>query len=175
MNICLSEMRALPEGQPAPNFIVLLGDRYGWRPLPYAIPAEEFERLLPLVSIEEREKLLWHAEQPDSQRGWYRRDDNAVPAEYVLQPRQRGSRYEGYAAWESDVEKPLVAALERAARISGLNEAGLVKYTYSATGQEIASGALKVEDAPEHVFGFFRSITNPEVVRRLSGQRFRGV
>lgn len=28
---------------PKANFIVLLGDRYGWRPLPFAILADEFE------------------------------------------------------------------------------------------------------------------------------------
>ena len=32
------------------------------------------------------------------------------------------------------------------------------KYTTSATEQEIIIGALKVENAQEHVFGYFRNI-----------------
>ena len=45
MKICLKEIARCQEVTPRPNFIVLLGDRYGWRPLPEQIPAEEFERL----------------------------------------------------------------------------------------------------------------------------------
>ncbi len=37
--------RALPRVTPRPNFLVLLGDHYGWRPLPPQIPAEEFDAL----------------------------------------------------------------------------------------------------------------------------------
>jgi NACHT domain- and WD repeat-containing protein len=158
MKICLAEIARCQKVSPRPNFIILLGDRFGWRPLPYAIPVKEVERLLPLVSVEERERLLWRADQPAEQRGWYRRDDNAVPAEYVLQPRRRGSRYEDHDVWEREVEKPLGAALERAALRAGLNEDALIKYTHSATGQEIAVGALKVPNAQGHVFGFFREI-----------------
>ncbi len=29
---------------------------------------------------------------------WYRRDDNAIPSEYILQPRK--DEYESYALWE---------------------------------------------------------------------------
>lgn len=39
-----------------------------------------------------------------------------------------------------------------------LDDEARLKYTASATHQEIASGALKVDDAPEHVFCFFRTI-----------------
>jgi WD40 repeat protein len=160
MKICLGEIARCQKVSPRPNFIVLLGNRFGWRPLPDAIPAEEFERLLPLISDEEQDKLLWRTEQPEEGKGWYRRDDNAVPAEYVLQPRQRGSSYKDYGFWESKVERPLVAVLERAALAAGLDEDALAKYTLSATGQEIVRGAMQVEDASAHVFGFFRSIRN---------------
>lgn len=161
MKICLGEIERCRQVSPRPNFLILLGDRFGWRPLPAAIPAEEFERLLPALSADEAEAALWRPEQPDAKKGWYRRDDNATPAEYVLQPRLRGARCEDYVDWESEVERPLAAAFERAALGAGLAEAALVKYTHSATGQEIAAGALNVEDAPAHVFGFFRALENP--------------
>lgn len=47
-----------------PNFVLLLGERYGWRPLPQRITGRQ---------------------SPDAR--WYRRDTNAVPASLLLQPR----------------------------------------------------------------------------------------
>ncbi len=144
MKICLTEIERCQKVSPRPNFIVLLGDRYGWRPLPYAIPAAEFDLLLPHLTEKERGLACWREGQPADAQGWYRRDDNAVPAEYVLLPRQKGTRYEDYDTWSDEVERPLVAALERAARQAGLEEDALAKYTLSATGQEIVRGAMKV-------------------------------
>ncbi len=46
MNICIQELKRCQEMSPKPNFLVLLGDRYGWRPLPAQIPADEFKALL---------------------------------------------------------------------------------------------------------------------------------
>ena len=86
MKICLGEIERCQKVSPRPNFIILLGDRYGWRPLPYAIPAEEFERLLPHLTPAERSLACWR----EDESGWYRRDDNAVPPEYILQPRAEG-------------------------------------------------------------------------------------
>ena len=45
MKICLGEIERCQKITPRPNFIVLLGDRYGWRPLPPDIPAGEFEQI----------------------------------------------------------------------------------------------------------------------------------
>jgi len=41
MNICFQELTPCQEMSPRPKFIVLLGDRYGWRPLPAQIPAKQ--------------------------------------------------------------------------------------------------------------------------------------
>ena len=38
MNICLGEISRCQQTTPRPNFIVLLGDRYGWCPPPSQIP-----------------------------------------------------------------------------------------------------------------------------------------
>ena len=45
VKICLEEIARCQEITPRPNFIILLGDRYGWRPLPSEIPASEFEEI----------------------------------------------------------------------------------------------------------------------------------
>src|SRR5262245_55597622 len=40
--ICLGEVAAAKR-YPSPNFLILVGDRYGWVPLPFAIAEDEFE------------------------------------------------------------------------------------------------------------------------------------
>jgi len=146
MKICLEEIVRCQRVTPRPNFIVLLGDRYGWCPLPYEIPAGEFEEILHTLSDAGDKELLTH---------WYRRDDNAVPPVYDLQPRT--GEFVGSPKWEP-VERHLRSVLLGAIKGLPLENDKRLKYTASATEQEIVYGALKVEDAREHVFCFFRTI-----------------
>ncbi|MGA9453580.1 MAG: DUF4062 domain-containing protein [Verrucomicrobiia bacterium] len=39
MRICFDELRRVQEISPKPNFLVLLGNRYGWRPSPPRLAA----------------------------------------------------------------------------------------------------------------------------------------
>src|SRR5689334_16386508 len=87
LNICLEELHRCQRVTPRPNFIVLLGQRYGWRPLPPHINAAELETLAGFLDRSARALVIWEVSQPKTAKGWYRRDDNAVPAEYFLQPR----------------------------------------------------------------------------------------
>ena len=94
MRICLEELRRCQTLSPRPNFIVLLGNRYGWRPLPAQIEAREFEELLAQVPDADKALLTtdgpvpaWRDGQQVARLGWYRKDLNAVPAMYVLQHR----------------------------------------------------------------------------------------
>ena len=41
----MEELRRSQEVSPQPNFLILLGDRYGWRPLPEEITEAEFQSL----------------------------------------------------------------------------------------------------------------------------------
>jgi hypothetical protein len=50
MRICLDEIIRCQKTTPRPNFIILLGNRYGWRPLPADIPKKEFEGIAERVS-----------------------------------------------------------------------------------------------------------------------------
>ena len=38
MSICKAELKRCQELSPRPNFIVLVGERYGWIPLPEIVP-----------------------------------------------------------------------------------------------------------------------------------------
>lgn len=144
MDICLREIKRCQATQIKPNFIVLLGDRYGWLPLPTRIPATELD--------------------PRPVAGdWYKLDENAVPAEYVLQPRT--GIFTNPDIW-SVMEELLHARLESATRGAGISGKAIEKYTQSATHQEIVAGLGDSEVDRQHVFGFFRE-PSAESDRRL--------
>jgi len=45
MRICFEELRRSQEISSQPNFLILLGNRYDWRPLPEEVSEDEFRRL----------------------------------------------------------------------------------------------------------------------------------
>ena len=183
MRICMEELRRSQEVSPQPNFLILLGDRYGWRPLPEEITEAEFQSLKAKATAQGELEAL---------ETWYRCDNNAVPPVYVLRSRRpedrplgdtndytvgtRKTRDNPDAAdtpWEL-VEKALWHIINRAFPPSPANLVGrfrrilgrdkplpsLVKFQTSATEQEIWHGALRVADAPRHVLAFSREIGN---------------
>lgn len=146
MRICLEEIARCQRLTPRPYFIALLGDRYGWCPLPYGIPAGQFEEILRNVPETGERAFLSH---------WYKRDENAVPPIYDLQPRT--GAYANSAKWKS-IEHYLRSILLEAVNKIPLEPDQMVKYIASATEQEIFQGILRLQDAAENVFCFFRSI-----------------
>lgn len=158
MAICLVEIQRSQRLSPRPNFIVLLGDRYGWQPLPAEIPAGEFARIESRLREPEARHLLG---------AWYRRDDNAVPPAYILRP--RAGELADYAAWEREVERPLHAYMQQALAGLPLPEPALQRYEASATEQEIYHGALTVPDAAKHVYAFCRTIDGLPADAHASG------
>ncbi|KAM9358458.1 NACHT domain- and WD repeat-containing protein 1 [Symphorus nematophorus] len=71
----ISRCRRISAG---PHFIALLGNRYGHRALPRLIPDKQFEALL--------SKLSKNPEGVKQLSQWFKKDNNAVPPTYVLQP-----------------------------------------------------------------------------------------
>jgi WD40 repeat protein len=130
--LCLQEIARCQRTAGRPNFLALIGDRYGWRPPPAAIPDVEFERVLGAIDGEAAAELV---------RSWYRRDDNARPAEYRLRPRADA------AGWRS-IEAVLTRTLREAARRSGLGAEARLKYEASATEQEIVRAVLGPDGDP---------------------------
>ena len=57
---------------------LLLGHRYGSRPVPSAITSKEFQLLRDVVKCSEADVTLLDT--------WYKCDENALPPEYILQP-----------------------------------------------------------------------------------------
>jgi len=152
MRICLSEITRCQRITPKPNFLILLGDRYGWLPLPEKILKTEFERLTPFWD-EAEQALIGH---------WYRLDENALPAEYRLQPKTE--EYRDPQRW-APLEASIRDGLQKAADSAALPEDARAKYFASATHQEILHGVLHplpgLEEARKHVFAYAREMQNP--------------
>ena len=151
MEICLNEIRRCQQITPKPNFLILLGDRYGWQPVPAKIPQTEMDLLFPSFSSEVQ-KLV---------NDWYKLDTNAIPAEYVLQPRK--GAFSEYGKWKP-IETDLRENLRTAALKANFDNGALIKFTTSATHQEIIAGALNpsygTAEPEEHVFVLSRQINN---------------
>lgn len=174
MTICMQELQRCKEVSPKINFITLLGDRYGWCPLPSRIPKTEFESLLRKIANDSDLALLAFNEAypPVNRRtGWYRLDQNARPEpEYVLRPRVPGmvrDALQTSASSELEAEKrdwierceiPMRRILIEAIEACGWppGDPRRRKYEQSATHQEIETGALMEHDCKGHVFAYFR-------------------
>jgi hypothetical protein len=99
INLCLEEFARCQQFSPRPNFLILLGERYGWCPPPAGIPQQEFETLEPQFSPEGKGLI----------DAWYALDENALSTSpdgtaggtYELQPRH-GEReaWADHQAWE---------------------------------------------------------------------------
>lgn len=90
--------------------------------------------------------------------------------QWLLKPR-KDAPYNNHKLWESEVERPLREILLEATAGLDLPDEARLKYGASATEQEIARGALRVEDAREHVFCFFRKIKGLPEDGRAEGFR----
>lgn len=133
--ICFDEIRRCQELSPQLNFLIMAGDRYGWKPLPVEISKEEWG-------------ILTEDEDCDSQlknmmKSYYRQDLNSLDEKYILRPADDAGRAAG--------EKRFHRLLERQAR-KKLPEAAARKYSTSATEQEIQLGYLDADKYRENTF-----------------------
>ena len=162
LELCLSEVRAC-KTHLHPNFLIMIGDRYGWVPLPFAIEVEEFEELYSLAPDDAKTLL----------NTWYKKDLNQIPASYILQ--ERRDEFVDYNLWEK-VEEELRNIVHFSVYNSSLSEEQKRKYFLSATEAEVEEGiipylnptkfqteTLLKEDSTlldmdkEHIFAFFKS------------------
>ena len=141
VNICMEEIKRCQEKSLAIAFIALLGDKYGWRPLPPSVEADEFEALLQLIEQSDRELIT----------RWYLRDDNSVPPCYLLQPISRqfpihsadkDERSKAFEDW-CRVEKRIRSHLRSAAeKVGQKEEEAKQKYIVSLTQLEVEKGVV---------------------------------
>ena len=150
LQICFNEIARCQKVSPKPNFLILLGDKYGWQPIPEIIPEDEMNSILDKIEGKEKELI----------QIWYQLDKNAIPPELVLQP--KGDALKDYKDW-GPIEKELLNTLRNAVDKLPFTPEQRIKYLASATHQEIIKGALNPpadSGRPEkHVFAFSRTIS----------------
>jgi hypothetical protein len=175
MRICLEELRRSQEISPQPNFLILLGNRYGWRPLPEMISVKQYNKLAEAATAIDTES---GGKTHDILKQWYLQDENNLPPVYVLQSRIGTPCETDEAAWQG-VQDALWAMINRAYDPSSLDVGRfrqppmdererfgqppfpeIVRFQASATEQEIWGGALSVEKPEQHVLACFRQIRN---------------
>lgn len=160
--ICLDELRRCQNTSPRPNFIILLGNRYGWRPLPEEIEAKEFEEIAAKAqSLKLDESLL---------REWYQLDTNAVPAVYYLRPRRQDTDEANGKWWTDNVEQPLRnLRLQCIDALWAKDDPRRIDYERSLTEREIMAGALNpaANEDLDHVFAYFREVDYLDAVTQV--------
>ncbi|MFM8350955.1 MAG: DUF4062 domain-containing protein, partial [Actinomycetales bacterium] len=137
VDICLRELERCQGTSPQLHSIVLIGQRYGWRPPPVRVSGELMD-------------VLRGADTQDPVLACYAHDLNAVPAEWRLLP---------HVAWPNDFrgdrgEYELISRLHRLAELAGV---GNRPEFWSITHREVAQ-ALQSGTAPPLVY--VRSITD---------------
>ncbi|MEC1525678.1 DUF4062 domain-containing protein [Neobacillus niacini] len=151
MDICINELRRCKELSPKPNFLILLGNRYGWRPVPNKIEKHEFEMILEWLKNHDLSGYNLFQE-------WYQEDRNQLPSAYRLLPRM--GKYEEVEVWEG-IEGKLRSIFDEVVEQLPFSDEQKDHYLLSATEHEIREGAFKQEDAADHVFAFFREFNHP--------------
>lgn len=156
MQICIDEVKRCKDAL-TPHFAIMLGERYGWIPLPAQVEANEFEQVKEVVldKFRDDKKVKEYLEL------WYKKDENSIPVEYQLQPKLT-PEHQDCNYW-GDVENTLRNAFKEVVENElkdKLTDAQKSKYIKSATEQEIAEGLFENVENKENIYFYSRNFTN---------------
>ncbi|XP_063311499.1 NACHT domain- and WD repeat-containing protein 1 [Pelobates fuscus] len=174
--LCMKEIEFCRRTSMGPFFIGLVGQRYGFRPIPRIINEEEFIILYNKIQRNDSDaQLLTH---------WFWKDMNAVPPNYILQPITVHLPYYGdtnparadlqmqdMKKWRW-IERQLTLALRSAA--TDAQKEGLItseqkhKYFKSVTEYEIEAGLLASKTNELRSVMFFREVKDLEFSAKRS-------
>ena len=85
VSICQQEIKRCAAVGTKPNFLLLLGNSYGWCPLPSEIESETFASIVSRLKASEDSRGRRRAGRLSR---WYKLDNNAVPPSYALKTRR---------------------------------------------------------------------------------------
>ncbi|XP_064619858.1 NACHT and WD repeat domain-containing protein 2-like [Lineus longissimus] len=170
-NICLKEIETCQRLSIGPNFVVLLGNKYGYRPFPVCISEDEFDLIVAA--------LLEEGIDIDVLVKWFHHDENAVPPFYRLQTISKVLEHyndnENEDLKKADQRKwgKIFAELQDLLRVGSklcaeqghLTEEEVEKYFISVTEQEIKVGILEQSDPKSHCFCLIRNL--PDIITHL--------
>lgn len=164
--LCMREIQNCQRLSMGPNFVVFLGQKYGYRPIPTYILSSELQMIRDELSATGNDVTLIDT--------WYRKDSNAVPPISVLQPissilinfnnkRIPKLQAEDQAIWWDTLAK--FQKLFRKAAIALYQQGKMDKdamhnYYMSVTEREVINGILNVKNTKNHCLAYIRYINN---------------
>jgi hypothetical protein len=165
---CLSQLALCQATSLGPSFVLLLGQKYGHRPLPASLPAAHFEPMvegLASLNVEAGVKLL---------RKWYQKDTNFVPPLYVLQPitsilpnflNQKKPQLQqvDQEEWFNtmlQLQKFVLKGVEFLKHNNIITEKELAFFKMSVIEREFTRGILEAKDTKEDCLAFSRVLQN---------------
>ena len=153
-NICFEEIRRCQEYSPAPNFIVLSDDYYGWIPIPASISLFCWEKISACLEKTDPPALSFL-------KGWYRKDTNDLEGAYILQDQCVCSQNGEVLTLDQSVEQQISDILFPAAQAVFADDYSLrVAFGGSMTEQEINLGLFSQEGAGRHTLVMIRETDN---------------
>ncbi|XP_060597437.1 NACHT and WD repeat domain-containing protein 2-like [Ruditapes philippinarum] len=177
-SLCMQEIDNCQRLSIGPNFIVFLGQKYGYRPIPTHIDADEFNMLRDCIQNEADELELIDV--------WYRRDYNTIPAVYILQPissiltnfnnkrKKRLMETDRKTWW--DILGRLQRILRKAAQVlfiaKKFDREQMHNYFMSVTEREITRGILKAKNVKDHCLAYVREIENINITLLRFAEKF---
>ncbi|KAJ8277483.1 hypothetical protein GJAV_G00075650 [Gymnothorax javanicus] len=165
--LCLQEIQSCKRMSVGPTFTVLLGNRYGYRPIPRLIPENEFEVLLSKLAKDEEGVALLTK--------WFWKDENCIPSTYVLQPITTHLKHyddtepESYEKRDNDIlawrtTEEHILRLLRAAALQAEEDGVFTpeqrhKFFKSVTEWEIEQGLLTFQKGDSSAMLFVRELS----------------
>ncbi|KAJ1085603.1 hypothetical protein NDU88_005733 [Pleurodeles waltl] len=175
--LCLKEIDTCQKMSVGPTFIALIGNRYGYRPVPRVIEEKEYNVL--------RARVLGDDSAIELLDRWFWKDENAVPPVYLLQPitthlrhyddkdpAHREQQQCEVTSWRS-TERQLTAILRHAAQLA--EQEGMFsktqkhKYYKSVTEWEIEFGLLTSDTSEPSGVIFLRDLQ--DIDQHLTDER----
>lgn len=165
MQICIDEVKRCKNAL-TPHFAIMLGERYGWIPLPDTVEATEFELVKNAVlnKFKDNNKVKEYIEL------WYKEDTNSIPAQYILQPKLT-PEHQDWKYWgkvESTLRDAFKSVVGNELR-DKLDDEQKSKYIKSATEQEILEGLFKNKEHKDKIYFYNRDFTN---IDKISEKEF---
>lgn len=151
LDVCLQEIRRCKKLSPSPNFVVMVGNRYGWEPPQSRIQNDVMSALFSVAQSSEVDLL----------EKYYRHDLNSIPmSTWLLRP---------VTEWDLGMSDTQILQLTRAlASASDLSERVKLSFFASATHLEILEGLLDDDDSVENVCAYLREITDVHSLKDAS-------
>ena len=157
MQICIDEVKRCKEALN-PHFAIMLGERYGWIPLPASIESQEFEQVKEAIL----NKFALDSKEVEYLNLWYKEDTNSIPANYILQAKIE-TEHQAWKYW-GDVEAKLRDAFKSVIEEElkdKFDDDQKYKYIKSATEQEIVEGLFNNEQvAKDNIYFYSRDFKN---------------